>query len=200
MLTSMIDTLYITVAIVISLTAHELGHAYMAYLMGDDTAKDAGRLTFNPLKHLDFFGTMMILFCGFGYAKPVPITQYKLRQPFKVTYSIVILSGVTANLILFVCSAIAFSVTEFNFFYLMIQMNVSLFFFNLIPVPPLDGFRLLELVVPESKSGFLYIMKRKQLMFMILAFIFWMLVGYYVTTPIIRSTLAYISFLLERIN
>jgi len=146
-------------AILFSLTVHEFSHAYIAYRFGDNTARDMGRLTLNPLAHLDLFGTLMMFLSGFrfGWAKPVPINPYNLRNP-RVADIWISVAGPTSNLLLgfifgfFFRSAYAGNlnlppgVVQFLFFSVMI--NVSLAFFNLIPLFPLDGSHILKSLLP----------------------------------------------------
>jgi len=139
--------------ILYALTVHEFSHGYVAYRLGDDTAKRAGRLTLNPIKHLDPIGTIMLFIAHIGWARPVPINPYNFRNIKKDT-AYVALAGPVANFI----SAIIFSVI-FNFFnahtlassqnifmviiFYTIFINIALGLFNLIPFPPLDGSKIL---------------------------------------------------------
>lgn len=159
-------SLYILLAPVIlfALTFHEFSHAWMAYRLGDSTARDYGRLTMNPLAHLDFFGTLMLIFSGFrfGWAKPVPVNVYNLKNP-KAGMLWVALAGPASNVLTaLACGLILRSVTapqliEGNsgtsiFLQMTVQalfINLSLAFFNLIPVPPLDGSKILYGLLPD---------------------------------------------------
>jgi len=146
-------------AILFSLTVHEFFHAYIALRFGDTTARDMGRLTLNPLAHLDLFGTIMMFMSGFrfGWAKPVPINPYNLRNP-RVADFWISAAGPLSNLGLGLIFGIAFraayggsislppGVMQFLLFGVMI--NVSLAFFNLIPLFPLDGSHILKSVLP----------------------------------------------------
>lgn len=144
--------LYRAPAILIALTLHELAHGYMAYKLGDPTAKMMGRLSLNPIKHLDPMGTVMLLVLGFGWAKPVPINPRNFRKPIRDDI-LVSLAGVTVNFILFFISVgvyIALYVhgvsneivmTFLQYFY---SINMSLCLFNLLPIPPLDGFHVVN--------------------------------------------------------
>ena len=141
------------VVVLASLSFHEFAHAFAAWKLGDDTAKDMGRLTLNPLKHIDPIGLLAFLFVGFGWAKPVPFNPYNLRNA-KWGPSIVAAAGPLANLILVVVSGLilrlllsagvlAISSVATAFLVFLVQMNVILFLFNLIPVTPLDGSKFL---------------------------------------------------------
>ena len=131
-----------------SLCFHEFSHAYVAYLLGDETAKYKGRLTLNPLAHLDLFGTLMILFVGFGWAKPVPVNPYSFRNPrtdmMKVAFagpaSNMILAFIAGLIIRFInASHIPVGESLFCAIYFFTYVNLALAMFNMIPVAPLDG-------------------------------------------------------------
>lgn len=142
-------------AIIIGLTIHELAHAYMAYKLGDMTAKNDGRLTFNPLKHIDPLGFMLILIAGFGWAKPVSFNPDNLKHKHRDEI-LISLAGPVSNFLLAVLflitarvffffpyfSATAFGLATVNLFILWSVINFGLFFFNLLPIPPLDGSHL----------------------------------------------------------
>lgn len=149
--------------VLLAITVHEYAHAYAAYKMGDYTAKGAGRLSMNPLKHMDIIGAICLLIFNFGWARPVPINPYNFRNK-KYGTVIVSLAGPISNLLLALIGAIllgvfsrfafgSFNVTFAETFYgLMIQLiilNVSLAIFNLIPIPPLDGSKILSSVLPS---------------------------------------------------
>lgn len=150
---SIVSSLFVIFCV---LPIHELAHAWVAHLCGDDTAKWYGRLTFNPLSHIDWFGAASILLFGFGWAKPVPVNQRNFKNP-KLGMALVGLAGPLANLISgFVLLAIAClflrlasSFILFTFFYVAAQISISLAVFNLIPVPPLDGSKILFAFLPD---------------------------------------------------
>ena len=96
------QAIYRTLAVLIGLCCHEWGHAYVAYRCGDDTAKRAGRMTLNPLRHLDPIGTILMFFVGFGYAKPVPVNPYRFKGDRNRDDFLVSIAGITVNLILFI--------------------------------------------------------------------------------------------------
>jgi Zn-dependent protease len=140
------------VAILSSLTIHEFSHGLIAKWKGDMTAEREGRLTLNPLAHLDLIGFIPLLLFGFGWAKPVPFNPYNLKDP-KWDSVLISLAGPVSNLIIATISAIAFrsllmagAINEFNlltaFLFFLILLNLFLMLFNLIPIHPLDGSKL----------------------------------------------------------
>ncbi|MEM1502739.1 site-2 protease family protein [Domibacillus sp. 8LH] len=147
---------FVIVSLLVAFTVHEFAHAYTAYKFGDDTAKNQGRLTLNPVHHLDPIGTIFILIAGFGWARPVPVNRRHFKNP-KLAGVLVSLAGPLSNfLIAFIAMGILYGVganaNEFVFqlLYMMMYLNVLLFVFNLLPFPPLDGYRILEDLAPAN--------------------------------------------------
>lgn len=146
--------------LIVGLTLHEAAHAWAAHKLGDDFAKSKGRLTLNPLRHLSFVGTLMLLVLGFGWAKPVPVNMYNLRSPRR-DFILVSLAGPAANLTICIVlgillrlsagmeSDIADIIQEQLFFAYLI--NGVLCVINLLPIPPLDGSRLWALLLPGRR-------------------------------------------------
>ena len=129
--------------LIFALCFHEFAHAWVAYKLGDPTAKQSGRLTLNPLAHLDPMGSLMILIIGFGYAKPVPVAARYLKNP-RTDMMKVAFAGPAANLLLaFVGGTIirahVVGGSLILMLYLFTQINIMLAVFNMIPIPPLDG-------------------------------------------------------------
>ncbi|MFA5124977.1 MAG: site-2 protease family protein [Patescibacteria group bacterium] len=156
-------------AILVTLTIHEFSHALVANMLGDSTAKDGGRLNFNPLVHLDPLGFIMMLIAGFGWAKPVPVNPYNLRGG-RWGMALVSFAGPLSNFFGVLVFAVFFKMISpvlgpmnllVNFLFLLILINISLFVFNLIPIPPLDGSRVLLAVIPDKFYDF----KEKYLMY-----------------------------------
>ncbi|MBQ9120947.1 MAG: site-2 protease family protein [Clostridia bacterium] len=154
------------VIVLIALTFHEFAHGYAAYKMGDPTAKAMGRLSLNPLSHLNPIGFFSMLFFGFGWANPVPIYAQNFKNP-KRGMAISAFAGPFANLLLAFASTLVTEIllliplyeqnfayrlvsAAYLFFELMTLLNISLAIFNLIPVPPLDGSRILPLFLPQK--------------------------------------------------
>lgn len=139
--------------IVISILAHELAHGYMAYYCGDDTAERMGRLSLNPLNHLDVWGTIIPILLYimntsfvFGWAKPVPINYYNLKYG-KMGRFLVSIAGVLMNFffVFFGAVLLKLEILNSNVLVEFIKVNISLGIFNILPIPPLDGFRVVEI-------------------------------------------------------
>lgn len=160
---------YILTALLFALTFHEASHAWMATQLGDDTPKRMGRLSLNPLAHLDPVGSLMILFVGIGWGRPVPIDATKLRPNAKVGMALVAIAGPISNLILAVIFAMILRgrFLSFNpqkvftlggqnlylapacFIETFVALNLGLAIFNLIPLSPLDGSRIWQILLPD---------------------------------------------------
>jgi Zn-dependent protease len=148
----------LSVLLLYSIIFHELAHGWVAYKMGDPTAKWLGRLTLNPVKHLDPIGTLMLLVIGFGWAKPVPVNLENIPAD-KRRKGLILVSaaGITANII---CAFIALLLFRLispessgmmaQVLLLLAHINIILAAFNLIPIPPLDGSKILMGFAPES--------------------------------------------------
>lgn len=142
--------------IIIGLTLHEFMHAYVAYKCGDNTSEELGRITLNPLKHIDPIGFLFIIFAGFGWAKPVSFNDEKLRHPKRDTI-LIALAGPLSNVVIAVITSLIFVFllnvfpytggelykTVLNSMLYCIFINWGLFVFNMIPLPPLDGSHLI---------------------------------------------------------
>jgi len=146
------------IAIVLGITVHEFMHAYVAHRLGDDTARLLGRLSLNPLAHLDPFGTLLLVLAGFGYGKPVPFNESRLRSTLGV--AAVALAGPLANFALAALFAIPLrfgSADVLGNVYVtvliyIVRMNCILGIFNLIPIPPLDGANVVYGLLPPRQQ------------------------------------------------
>lgn len=166
--------LLIAPPILVALTFHEYAHAYVAHRFGDDTAKENGRLTLNPLRHLDVMGTIMIFLVHFGWAKPVPINPNRLKNPKKDMLWISA-AGPLANMILALVSGLLLRVffdisrptaqhpvpDVFSLILLMsMQINLALAIFNILPIAPLDGSKILSGMLPDKYARIFFSFER----------------------------------------
>ncbi len=141
--------------ILIALTFHEFAHAFVAYKLGDWTGKSEGRLSLNPLVHLDPIGTIALFFFRIGWAKPVPISEYNFKNPVVGTM-LTAIAGPVSNLILaLVGSGIFFFLNSSNylvnaFWVYFVFINIALMLFNLLPIPPLDGHKIVRGLLPPN--------------------------------------------------
>ncbi len=159
----MIETIFTFVVIIYSIILHEIAHGYAAYIQGDETAYRMGRLTLNPLPHIDMIGSVIVplfaflsLGTFFGWAKPVPYNVHNIHT--KVGHAFVAAAGVLTNLLLALLTGVVFKILMSQgllaydvgaALILIIKINVSLAFFNLIPVPPFDGMSILQAFFPR---------------------------------------------------
>lgn len=150
------------VLLLVVFPVHEMAHGFAAYLLGDKTAKYQGRLTMNPLAHMDPFGSLMMLLVGVGYAKPVPVNPYNFKNR-KAGMALTALAGPLSNLlmailsvglyrvlIIFVSDGWTLTLLHMGLVELFASINISLAMFNLLPIPPLDGFRIISYVLPDK--------------------------------------------------
>ena len=151
--------------LVIGITVHEAAHATSAYLLGDDTAYREGRVTLNPASHLDVLGSLMLLMAGFGWGKPTPVMPSKLRGGVFGPVAVALAGPVSNLLIVAVCGAL-FLIPAFQGGYLALVVvmtaftNALLFVFNLIPIPPLNGSKILFPFLPRALDGFVNFMNQ----------------------------------------
>ena len=153
----LIQKLFSIPVLIVSLTLHELAHGFSAYLMGDKTAKYNGRLSLNPLKHIDWLGFIMLMIAGIGWAKPVPVNMFSFKEP-KKCMAVTALAGPLMNIFLVFISlvlyafGVLYSWNEYVmlFLFLSAQYNAVLAMFNLLPIPPLDGSKVLFAFLPQK--------------------------------------------------
>jgi len=152
------------IAVIIGITFHEFSHAAVASLQGDQTARSQGRLTLNPISHLDPLGSIALMVAGFGWGRPVPVTPSRLRSG-RLGHVLVGLAGPAANFVVALVAAVGlriayptagttldvgFTVTLLS---MIVTINVVLGVFNLLPIPPLDGSTLLSIALPPSRQN-----------------------------------------------
>lgn len=161
-------------AIIISLSLHEFAHAYVAHKQGDLTPKSYGRLTINPMAHIDPLGMIMLILLGFGWAKPVPVNPIKFKR-YRLGFFLVSVAGIVVNLLLFLLFVGLFVLMEngiipinidvslgyfaYYFVYFLWVINLSLALFNLLPIAPLDGFNMLSATMKRD-NAFLKFMRQ----------------------------------------
>lgn len=186
--------------VLITLAIHEYSHAYAAYKLGDDTAKSMGRLTLNPLKHLDPVGAICMLLFHVGWAKPVPINARNFKNP-KKGFAISALAGPLSNILMSFFSALVYLITLVSirdaslvygsfaysfwsnvllFISLFHTINLGLGVFNLLPIPPFDGSRILNVILPPK--AYFGIMKYEKKIY--IGVLVWLLCGDYVAAAL----------------
>jgi Zn-dependent protease len=181
--------------LVVGVVVHEAAHAYSAYLLGDDTAYRAGRVTLNPASHLDLLGSMMFLMAGFGWGKPTPVVTSKLRGGVLGPVAVAAAGPLSNLLIVAVCAAL-YQLPPFESGYLQIIVllaafgNALLFVFNLIPIPPLDGAKVIFPFLPRSLGGFVDFMNQYGPMILLVLVLLTFL-------PMLPSPLSYILVLVR---
>lgn len=206
-------------AVLIILPIHEFAHGYMAYKLGDNTARDMGRLSLNPMRHLDPLGALCMVVFHFGWAKPVPINPRNFKKP-KRDFALTALAGPLSNLLMAFFSAfiylllnaifrritfpaqilVSLAQNTVYFFLIFHVINLGLAIFNLIPVPPLDGSRLISVVLPPK--AYFGIMRYERQIY--LGFIIWLIGGSFVSrfllsmpiiaaNPVLSTIATYIS-------
>ena len=202
----------LTIPVVLAaLTIHEFSHGYAAYLLGDPTAKEQGRLSLNPLRHIDIFGALCMILFRFGWAKPVNINPAYFKKP-KRDFAVTAVAGPLSNLLTAFISALIYLIllNIFNsmivsgaisggfaydlcyyillFIYLFHMVNLGLAIFNLIPLPPLDGSRVVYALLPERT--YFKLMSKEQILYIIL--LVWIFIGdsvayFFLSIPLIAA-------------
>lgn len=189
-------------SLIVAITIHEFFHAFIADKLGDPTPRSLGRLTLNPLKHLDPIGTIALIFLGFGWGKPVPIDPYNFKKPRR-DEALVSLAGPASNLILALVVSLLVKFIPLNYVSLLmlsslIQLNVILAVFNLLPLPPLDGSKIFLSLLPNETSQQWKEAFDKYGLFLIIILLFLPIGGSNIISlvigPIIRIILRFLSF------
>ena len=179
------------VSVLVCLTVHETCHGFAAYLLGDPTAKRMKRLSLNPLHHIDWLGLAAMMLCGFGWAKPVPVDMRYFKNP-RLGMAVTALAGPVSNfllalLLIFVASLVpevvvagilpdsSFSLGIFEFLLSTAILSIGLGLFNLIPIPPLDGSKVLFSFLPEK--AYLLLMRYERFGMILLMAIIWLNIG-----------------------
>lgn len=169
------------VSLLAAITVHEFSHAWMADYLGDPTPRLQGRLKLNPLVHLDLTGILFLLFIGFGWGKPVSFDPYNLKNPRRDA-AFISIAGPLSNFILaLICSILlkSFLLFKLNFFYTigsfllvpMIILNINLGIFNLLPIHPLDGFKIVGGILPKERADEWFQLERYGMLFLLLLII-----------------------------
>ena len=202
----MIEYLYVIPAALIAIVLHELGHGLVSYMLGDPTPKNEGRLTLNPLKHLDPIGTLCLILCHFGWAKPVSVDPTYYKKP-KLGMTLVGLAGPMMNFLVAILSFVfigilmyiriyvvdnTFIYILYIFFSYLSIINIGLGVFNLIPIPPLDGSKVIGVILPNKAYEEYMGYQKYGMYFMIFLMILLSVLDYFgVESPI--------SFVIEKI-
>jgi Zn-dependent protease len=168
--------IYLIIALAVCISVHESAHAWVAYKLGDPTAKMAGRVSLNPMRHLDILGTIMIFIAHFGWGKPVPFNYYNLKHPRRDAALIAIAGPfsnlLTAFIIAFLIKYLTLPIIIFEILKAIYALSIILFLFNLIPIAPLDGSKLIGLIVPHSMENWYQRFLSQGPMYIILLIVF----------------------------
>lgn len=190
------------ISIVLSLSCHEFGHAYVAKLQGDRTAEAAGRLTLNPLAHVDVFGLLMVIMVGFGYAKPVPTDPRNFTSRYSTLWVAaagpfmnLVLAFISANVLYYLLSTGDLADGPRLFLAILAQINLLLMLFNLLPIGPLDGHYILPYFLPKRLAYQYQVYNLKYGTMVLLGLIALSLLG----VPIFSYLLGFASVLLSYI-
>lgn len=153
--TSPLSFVFYTIGLIIAVTVHEFAHAITADHLGDPTPRSQSRVSLNPFKHLDPLGSLMLLLIGFGWGKPVPFDPYNLKNPRRDA-AIISLAGPASNIVLAIIISTIFKLfipySLFPIIYPLIYINIILAIFNLVPIHPLDGQKILTGILPHRLS------------------------------------------------
>jgi len=199
------------IILMIAFTLHEFSHAIVATWLGDETPRQEGRLTLNPFAHLDPIGTVMLLLAGFGWAKPVPVNPYRLRQRSRAGLMLVSLAGPLSNLMLAVIAGLIIRFARLplyanapgailpswgQFLLEFVVINLTLFLFNLIPLAPLDGEKVLLFFLPPRAAEWMEKMRPYAPMVLLAIVIIGPLVNFDIISMLIRTPMVQLTRLL----
>lgn len=202
-LTSMVATL---LAVLMAITFHETAHGYIAYRLGDPTAKNQGRLTLNPIAHLDPIGALMMFVFGFGWAKPVPVNPFYFEGDRTKGMILVSVAGPLTNLIIsfaayfIYVAGSGFAGIPFLSIFLSttVTLNIYLAVFNLIPIPPLDGSKILAGLLPKA-TAYKFLNTVEQYGFLILMLLIFFNITDMIMVPVANVILNFFTFILQLI-
>ncbi|MGB5824063.1 MAG: site-2 protease family protein [Proteocatella sp.] len=203
MLNNMLLNFLISVpGIIIAISFHEFAHAAVAYVMGDPTAKNHGRMTINPVSHIDPIGLLMLAIARFGWAKPVPVNESNFRNRALGNF-LVSIAGISMNILIAIVTFILLHYTSdiftsdayYNVMYSVIGINISFAAFNLLPIPPLDGSKLLLSVIPAKYRYFVYKYENYGMVLMILLIVTGTL-GI-VLNPVVNAIISFINTIIN---
>ncbi len=155
------------VALLMAIAVHEFSHAFVADKLGDPTPRLQGRVTLNPKAHIDLMGILFLFMFGFGWGRPVQFDPFNLISPRRDA-ALISVAGPISNLLIAVILSIVLRATSMSFLIIFIQLNVMLAVFNLLPIHPLDGFKIVGGLLPEDKAREWYQLERYGLLFLIL--------------------------------
>lgn len=204
----MLSTLFTLPGLILALTVHEFSHAKMSDKLGDPTPEREGRLTLNPIKHMDLMGTICLLFAGFGWGKPVRIDPTYYRNPAKDNMKVALAGPVSnfilAFILLLVFAFVFYLVPETKTIYILLELlkyailiNVSLGVFNLLPFPPLDGSKIFGYFLKGKAKAFLWNLEKYS--WIILIVLFTTRLPAMIITPVVSVILNAMLFVVQKI-
>lgn len=192
-----LSLLFRIISIVLALTIHEMSHAYTAYRLGDSTAKYGGRISLNPLRHIDVMGFLALIFIGFGWAKPVMMNPYNFRN-YRDGVALTALAGPLSNFLMAIISAflLKLPMPELLWMFLLqfMMINIVLAAFNILPIPPLDGYKVFTRVLPNELYYRAEYVERRYGMWILLGFLLTGII-YSLFLPVILTLTALVNYL-----
>lgn len=198
------------IVLLTAMPIHESAHAWMAFLLGDDTARRNGRLTMNPFRHLDLWGSLLLIFVGFGWAKPVPINPRKFKKPRR-DMALSAAAGPLSNILMALVLMIVYKVISYtgdtpalrytpwvlqllDILLIMLTINLYLAVFNLLPIPPLDGAKLFGAVLPDR----IYFTVMRYERYIMIALFILMFMGF--LAPVLETLAGHLFSFLDQIT